>query len=135
MKQYKIFQHPSGKREAVKQGWSWPAFFFGVIWALVKKQWVLGISVLVGLSLLGFAVAASDGGENGQVFVNLVSLIVSIVFGVYGNSWREKNLISRGYEQTGMASATNPDGALAVYLKGSTGEENTSVPARSANKM
>ena len=41
MKQYKIFKHPLGKIEAVKQGWSWPAFFFNWIWALVKKMWYL----------------------------------------------------------------------------------------------
>ena len=42
MKTYKIFKNPTGQYEAVKQGWSWPAFFFGGIWACVKKYgaWV-----------------------------------------------------------------------------------------------
>ena len=41
MKTYKIFKNPTGQYEAVKQGWSWPAFFFGGIWACVKKIWGL----------------------------------------------------------------------------------------------
>ncbi len=36
MKQYKIYEHPAGAIEAVKLGWSWPAFFFVSIWALFK---------------------------------------------------------------------------------------------------
>lgn len=40
MKTYKIFKNPTGQYEAVKQGWSWPAFLFGGIWACVKKYGV-----------------------------------------------------------------------------------------------
>lgn len=39
MKHYKIYEHPAGRIEAVKQGWSWPAFFFVPTWALFKKMW------------------------------------------------------------------------------------------------
>ena len=42
MKTYKIFKNPTGQYEAVKQGWSWPAFFFGGIWACVKKNMGFG---------------------------------------------------------------------------------------------
>ena len=41
MKQYKIFENSLGTIEIVKQGWSWPAFFFGFIWAFTKKNvWI-----------------------------------------------------------------------------------------------
>ena len=43
MKQYKIFRNASGQVEAVKQGWSWPAFFFSVIWAIAKRLWIIAI--------------------------------------------------------------------------------------------
>ena len=52
MKQYKVFIHPSGTSEAVKQGWSWPALFFGFIWAMIKKMWGLGVGVMIGAILL-----------------------------------------------------------------------------------
>ncbi len=38
MKEFKIFEYPEGSNEAVKQGWSWPGFFFGPIWAMAKKM-------------------------------------------------------------------------------------------------
>lgn len=117
MKQYKIFKHPSGNNEAVKQGWSWPAFFFSFIWAMVKKQWALGISVLIGVLVFGFVVGAVVGGEGGDALINIVSIIINIVFGINGNSWREKNLISRGYESVDTVTAANPEGAVALYLK------------------
>ena len=118
MKQYKIFQHPSGVTEAVKQGWSWPAFFFSGIWAMVKKQWALGIGVLVGFFALGFFVALSfDNSSTGEGFINLAAVICNIIFGVQGNSWRENNLMSRGYEFKDTVSAANPEGALALFMK------------------
>lgn len=122
MKQYKIFKHPSGTSEAVKQGWSWPAFFFSFIWAMVKKQWALGVSVLIGLLVFGFIVGAAAGDEGGGALINIVSIIINIIFGINGNSWREKNLISRGYEQVDTVTAANPEGAIALYLKTANAE-------------
>lgn len=122
MKQYKIFKHPSGTSEAVKQGWSWPAFFFSFIWAMVKKQWALGVSVLIGLLVFGFIVGAAGGDEGGGALINIVSIIINIIFGINGNSWRERNLISRGYEQVDTVTAANPEGAIALYLKTANAE-------------
>lgn len=51
------------------------------------------------------------------LLVLIVPWILSIVFGMKGNSWREKNLISRGFEFKDIISASNPEGALALYLK------------------
>ena len=39
MKTFKVYEHEIYGYEAVKQGFSWPALFFGFIWALVKKLW------------------------------------------------------------------------------------------------
>lgn len=119
MKQYKVFKHPSGNSEAVKQGWSWPAFFFSFIWAMVKKQWTLGASVLIGMLVFGFIVGAAGGGE---ALINVIAIIINIVFGINGNSWREKNLISRGYEQADTVTAANPEGAVALHLKAASAE-------------
>ena len=49
MKQYKIFENEVGRREAVKQGWSWPAFLFTFIWPFVKRLYVAGAIVLGGV--------------------------------------------------------------------------------------
>lgn len=109
VKQYKIFQHPNGSVEAVKQGWSFPAAIFGIIWAVVKGLWMVAISIL-----------------GVYVFVNtfiydpssafIINVIVSVVLGVNGNNWRETNLLSRGYNQVDVVVSLNTDAAIAAYL-------------------
>lgn len=122
MKQYKVFKHPSGTSETVKQGWSWPAFFFNFIWAMVKKMWGLGVGVLVGFLVFGFILGLAGAGKGGDALINVVAVIVNIIFGVNGNKWRENNLISRGFEQVGAVTAANPEGAMALYLKAPSAE-------------
>jgi hypothetical protein len=112
VKQYKIFKHPSGATEAVKQGWSWPAFLFSFIWAMVKKMWAIGIGLFI-LSLIFISMV----GTGADLIINIISIIVSVVFGMYGNSWREKNLDSRGYEVQGTVTAANPEEAIALFMK------------------
>jgi len=48
---FEVLKHPLKGLEAVKRGFSWPAFLFTWIWAVVNRLWLLGI-VFVILSLL-----------------------------------------------------------------------------------
>jgi hypothetical protein len=119
MKQYKMFEHPAGKIEAVKQGWSWPGFFFNIIWAFCKRMWALGgilFAVFFGLGFIGGA-AGGDTEQAIDVITSIANLIIAIVFGVNGNSWREKNLQGRGYEFRTTVTAANPEGATALFIK------------------
>ena len=113
MKQFKIYTNPQGTYEAVKQGWSWPAFFFDAIWALVKKMYALG-GILIAIYII-LAVIEELAGINLLGFIGEV--IISIVFGIKGNEWRENNLTSRGYEYKGAVNASTPEGAIALYMK------------------
>ena len=117
MTQFKIFTSPLGKMEAVKQGWSWPAFFFNIIWALTKKMWGIGFGFAVGFFFLGAIFGFFGEGSVNAIVVNLLSLAASVEFGARGNRWREQNLLARGFEHTDTVTAANPEGALALYLK------------------
>jgi hypothetical protein len=120
MTQFKVFTHPRGASEAVKQGWSWPAFFFTWIWALCKRQYLLGglmFGGLVGVGLLLGWAQASGVPDHELLSVRLLSLGVQLVFGKYGNRWREKNLIARGYDDAGFVGADNSEMAVSAYLK------------------
>jgi heme A synthase len=117
MKQYKIYKHPSGTVEVVKQGWSWPAFFFALFWALAKRLWVAALGVLAVLIVIALIFGKHSAEEAVGIIINLVGLIIQIIFGARGNSWRGKNLASRGYEHVDTVTASNTDGALALYLK------------------
>jgi hypothetical protein len=112
MKQYKVFKHPSGTIQAVKQGWSWPAFLFSFVWAVVKKMWAIGIGLFI-LSLIFISLV----GRGSDLLINGMSIVVSVIFGIYGNSWREKNLESRGYKMKDTITAANPGEAEAMFMK------------------
>ena len=114
MKTYKIFKNPTGQYEAVKQGWSWPAFFFAGIWACVEKMWGLGIGIIIVFIILN--VMAGDN-EVMNVLVSILSLGVGIVLGMQGNKLREGNLKKRGYQEVPQViQAGNPEAAVAQYI-------------------
>ena len=117
MKKFSIFQHLTLGLEAVKNGWSWPAFFFTWIWAFVKKLWLIGVIVFL------FGILASSIPEAWLVG----ELIISIVMGVKGNELRVKRLRDAGYEEVATVEARTPDGALAAHLA-SGGNENPIPP-------
>lgn len=117
MKQYKIFKHPSGAVEAVKQGWSWPAFFGGILWAAAKRLWIIGFGVLSAFLVIGFVVANTAGQQWGDAIINGLGATVNLIFGVHGNGWREQNLLSRGFQTKQTVSAANPREAVSLYLK------------------
>jgi hypothetical protein len=120
MKQYKIFRHPSGTTEAVKQGWSWPASLFSFFWAPFKRLWVLFVGGLLATVALGYLAAAVTNASQAASLMNLVLTVVSVVFGVKGNAWREANLVRRGYELVGCLIAEDGAGAVASCLKASS---------------
>jgi len=125
MKTYKIYVNPQGTGEAIKQGWSWPGFFFNIIWALIKKMWLLGgvlLFVSIGLGIVEGTIEVSSGKEAASglnVITSILNIVVSVVFGVNGNKWREKNLLSRGYEYQDTVDAQNPEAAIASWFKDS----------------
>ena len=99
MKTYAIFEK-GGQRVAVKQGWSWPGFFFNFIWALTKKLFVAAaITLVVGLILI---VIMDKVGVRGSP-----ALLLGIPFGLKGNKWWEAKLAKDGYVAVGTVQAKN----------------------------
>ncbi len=120
MKVYKIYTHPAGQIEAVKQGWSWPGFFFGGFWALFKKMW--GVAALVfGGAIAAAALAPLAFGSETHV-LDIISIIIGLILGWGGNGWREANLRKRGYECAGDVEGQNVDSAIASFKKGAAPE-------------
>ena len=105
---YSILQHATLGYEAVKNGWSWPAFLFTWMWAFVKRLFLIGWIVL----LLWMALSSVPIPE--AWFVG--QLIISIVMGAKGNELRSNRLRASGYEEVATVEATTPDGALAMHL-------------------
>lgn len=123
MKDYKIFWHPDGRLEPVKQGWSWPAFFFSWIWALVKKMWTFGAGMGVALlfvNAFGTVLRMSADPLTAlltELILTTLAIALSILFGLKGNQWREANLIVRGWEHVATKTAPSHEAATAIYIR------------------
>lgn len=111
MKTYKIFKDPLGNVQVVKDGWCWPGFFFGAFWALFHRMWwvglgLLGVATLIVVGEDAIGTAATDG------LLNVLSVVVSVGFGIGGNALRAGQQIRRGYEEVAVVQAPNVEMAL-----------------------
>ena len=92
-----LYFHPKHGFVAVKQGFSWPAFFFGLfVGTGASCLWALR-----GLGNLDVALWFSTGyaGARGSVVLALVGLVgtlaYAVVRGKFGNRWVRSSLVSR----------------------------------------
>ena len=117
MKQFRVYQAPSvGGLYAVKQGWSWPGFFFVGIWALVKKLWLIGLGLLVcGFWLTRAVDPGSEFWAHDFLFL-WIEFLVHVFCGLYGNRWREEKMIRQGYQYQRTLFAENPLDAVVQYI-------------------
>lgn len=88
MSHYSLHKHPTLGQIAVKDAFSWAAFFFGWIWALTKKLWSHA-------ALIGVVLALFIGAE----------------------IWQRTNLTSRGFTKKGTVKARTADQAFAFAEK------------------
>ncbi len=51
------------------------------------------------------------------IFVFIPNIIFAIIYGIYGNRWREKVLLDRGFEHITTVEANTEEGALAKMHK------------------
>ena len=102
MKRYAILVK-EGHYVSVKQGWSWPGFFFEGIWTLTKNLWTVSIFVVPAtiLSLTAFP---------------FLSMGISLICGNWGNSWVIDDYENKGYRiiRDGIQALT-PEQALEKY--------------------
>ncbi len=91
--------HPKHGIVLVKQGFSWPAFFFGSLWALARRVYPVFLAMLVIDALLWFVTGyAAAQGAGGLALLGLLGTITyAVVRGKYGNRWLQSYLVARGY--------------------------------------
>ena len=61
MKDFNVYKHRTQGYKAVKCGFSWPAFFFQIIWSLTMRMWGFSaawIGIYMSISALGLAIGA-----------------------------------------------------------------------------
>ena len=95
--------------ETVKNGFSWPAFLFGPIWALVKGMAGLAAALfgvnaaLILLLYSGPLLIEYSANAEGPIQLVLVAFVAEVLWfffvGARGNHWRRKRLKRDGYEE------------------------------------
>lgn len=115
MKTFVLYHHPQLGYEAVKQGFSWPGFWFTWIWAFVKKLPGIGAALLIAVIVLPVLLETR---EPALVAVGVMGTFVAVLaVGIGGNTWRENKLIRRGYKLVDTLQAENPEVAIARMIE------------------
>ncbi len=114
MRTYTIHSRP-GERDAVvvKEGFSWGAFLFTVLWALWHRLWLTFLALFVILLAID---AAADLLGLGEAITSIIGLAVSVWIGFSANDWRRRGLERRGYVLSAVVAAQDGDAALRRYV-------------------
>ena len=124
MKNVLLYQHPEKGFRAVKSGYSWPGFFFMLIWAFIKRLYAMGLLmffiwlVIVGIYFMTIMEAMN---YTDSIYIVLL-LCYAVVMGLFGNKWLSKSLTKKGYRYVKSVQAPSlkaavedaADGALAL---------------------
>ena len=118
MKTFNLYRHPELGLEAVKEGFSWPAFFFGILWMVYKKLWkYAGIWFAIYITLAFVENAVKSGGVDSgmkatyDIMILMGYLLIMLIPAFKGNSWRQTRLLEKGYVLEKTVKASTPDQA------------------------
>ena len=114
MKRFRIYQDSLGTSKAVKLGFSYTGFFFHFMWAWVWELWAIGFLTLAILILLEDFL--SDN-KDIETMLQFSWFLLGAIFGMNGNQWVERNLISRGFKLVDTISAKDHEKALEIFFE------------------
>ncbi len=86
----------------VREGFSWAAFFFSVVWALYHRMWVVALGLTAAVAGLA---AIDDVLDLDPLFSETLGLGLSVWIGFEANDWRRAALKRRGYLDAGLVVA------------------------------
>ncbi len=90
----------------VKDGFSWPALFFPVLWVLWHRMWLTLVYYVV--FVLVVAWIGRLGGDN---IATVFAVLGGVLFALEANNLRRLSLERRGWREVGGASGRNYDEA------------------------
>ncbi len=108
---------PIGAADAavpVKEGFSWPAAIFSVLWALWHRLWLAALIFFLANSILSWLL--TDFGADGLA-KGAVSIAVALIIGWTANDFRRRKLEKKGYRERGVVIAGDRETALQRYFE------------------
>jgi|GEM_PF-1073624 len=137
MKYFDIYNHPVRGYEAVKHGFSWPAFCFGMFWALAKRLWkVVGVTFAAYFTVVFATVILQGYGYLSTASLLLILLLLAyiIMYSSWGNDWRRRDLEKRGFEKLGALEAKTSNEAIEAAQSGSVLLDDTELSSTMPKK-
>ena len=98
----------------VKEGFSWPAFFFNIFWALWHRLWLVAFALFAIPFVVAIVSSAIGLAPAGQAVLSLGWLVI---FGMIANDVRRFFLTCNGFIDRGIADGKTMDDALCKYLQ------------------
>ena len=98
----------------IKEGFSWPAFLFSVIWAIWCRLWLVAAGLLLVEAITGALMALLNAGMATQ-FILAGGLALGL--GVFGNDLWRWTLARRGFVMSDIVAATDRDAAEQRYFE------------------
>jgi hypothetical protein len=114
---FDVYRRADGTWETIKQGFSWPAFLFGPIWAWVKGLVGIGFALL-GLNILlrvTPALFVMLFGPAGLMLDFVLTLGAAVWVGSKGSDWRRGSMPKRGFQLIAQSVAA-PNGVEAIRV-------------------
>ena len=99
----------------VKEGFSWPAFFFSAFWALWHRMWLAALAILAANAALALAVVLTSPDPVTEI---ALSVGLAAIVGTVANDLYRRKLDKRGFLLAGVAAADDADAALRRFLDG-----------------
>jgi hypothetical protein len=97
----------------VKEGFCWPAFVFGPLWALTRKLWLAAFVFALVLGAIEYLVEAT---ALDPVASAALMLGASAAFGWIGNDLRRRKLERQGFVFQGVVAGDDLDAAFKRFL-------------------
>ncbi|MFO1152340.1 MAG: DUF2628 domain-containing protein [Rhodospirillales bacterium] len=99
--------------QLVKEGFSWPAFFFSFLWALWSRLWLVALVMFAIEALCGLA---SEWLGLPPVLNAVISLGLAAALGLVANDLKRFTLFRRGYAEVGVVAGSDRDAALQRFF-------------------
>ncbi len=120
MRTYDVFLRPGRPAEdpdliLIKEGFSWLALFFPVLWLIWHRLWRGLIAYLVVGAAIGTVVGLADAGD---LIEGLAAAGFAVLVGLEAQDWRRAALVRQGYREVGVVRAEDEDSAVARFLGG-----------------
>ena len=108
MRTYTAHLEPTRTPILVREGWSWPALFFGPLWLLASRAW---IPALLEIAFIAAVLTLAP-----PALRPVLMIALCILNALLGHDLVRWSLARRGYTLAHVVMAPNPDAALLRLL-------------------